>query len=130
MENKILLAQFLRKRRAEISRSRNLPIDEQVPWRDLAIEAGVPENNLFRWKDGAGLPSYEYMPKLAHLFGAEVYEVTGYPPPMPTDLDPDFVWLMRHRSNPNVAAVIAEARQKAEQRLKADRTVRNAVVTT
>lgn len=115
-------AKFLVERLDALNRAEGRSYTDPLTWTDLADrvhrEAGlrVPVNNIIRWKNGHGVPgSLEYVVALAKVLGEDTFRALDLPPTLPPDLDPDLLWIIRHRHDPAVLAVIRQARELAGQ---------------
>jgi transcriptional regulator with XRE-family HTH domain len=98
---------------------------KDLTWRDVAREIGVAENSLLRWKEGAGMPgSMEQYEKLASFAGEDVYKFQRVK--FEDVTNSDMRWFMVYGDDPNVAAVLAEARRKAEESRTGSRQYVNA----
>jgi DNA-binding XRE family transcriptional regulator len=124
-------AEFLKRRRFEISKDMGREYDP-LTIRDMAQMCDINEFTLGRLEKGRGTPSTDNMPKLAAVYGAEVYKVYGQKPPMPADIDPDFIELATS-DDPNMKALyqlaMNHARAYKERRELPKEIVRNLQVT-
>lgn len=74
-----LLKKYLHDAKRRMSKEENRAYDNPITWRELADRAGVPEQNMYSYKDGRHVPSYEYALKLAAVVGMELMDILDYP---------------------------------------------------
>ena len=115
MNKKETPGEFLRRRRFEISAAMGRQYDP-LSIREMAIKCDMNEFTLGRLEKDIGKPSRENMAKMAAIYGEVVYTVYGEPLPLPKDIDPKMLELVRKaKDNPAIAAVIEQAIAKAEE---------------
>src|SRR3990167_10616274 len=106
---------WLNKRHAELS----IQEGRMIHWRELSERTGIPENTMVRWRKNLAQPSsIQQVIDLARVFGDGVFAALGIPRLMPADLDDDLLFLVTHRNNKAVQAVIEQAKEKALENIK------------
>ena len=106
---------WLNKRHAELS----IQEGRMIHWRELSERTGIPENTMVRWRKNLAQPSsIQQVIDLARVFGDGIFAALGIPRLMPTDLDDDLLFLVTHRNNKAVRAVIEQAKEKALENIK------------